>query len=215
MVATFALELVLAIYTVAKYKLNSKGRVIIALLICLAAFQLAEYFVCTSSSVAISSARVGFAAITLLPGLAFYLMALLTKPLSRKLTVLMLVATLLIAGYFLVAPQAFDGYQCTGNYVMFQIGRRPAILYGLFYFGLILFSILKGVRFLGTEPGHEKARPVQWFIAGYAMFIVPVAVLTVFHPDTSRAIPSVLCGFAVTLAVVLVVKVAPLTLKRR
>ncbi len=215
MVATFILELSLAIYTIARYKLNTKGRVIVALLICLAVFQLAEYFVCTSSSTAVNSARIGYAAITLLPGLAFYLMALLTRPLSRRVSLLLLVTSVVIAGYFLVAPQAFDGYQCTGNYVMFQIGRRPAILYGLFYFGLILASILKGVRFLGTDPGKEKARPVQWFIAGYAMFIVPVAVLTVFHPDTSKAIPSVLCGFAVTLAIVLAARIAPLTLRPR
>lgn len=215
MVATFVLEIALAAYTIYRYKFGPKTRAIVALLVCLAAFQLAEYFVCTNSGIAMGSARAGYVAITALPGLGFYLMGLLTKPLTRKQNLAIIGSTLVVAAYFLLAPQAFDAYRCTGNYVIFQIGMRQAAVYSLFYFGLILASLLRGARFLGSNPEREKARPVQWLLAGYAMFIVPVAILTVLHPDTGKAVPSIMCGFAVTLAVVLVAKVAPLSIKKR
>jgi hypothetical protein len=50
MFATMAIETVLAIYTLVRYKMNTIGRLSVATLIALATFQLAEYFVCTGSS---------------------------------------------------------------------------------------------------------------------------------------------------------------------
>lgn len=46
MLATLAIELVLALYTFWRYKLNAVTRIVMALLICLALFQWAEYNVC-------------------------------------------------------------------------------------------------------------------------------------------------------------------------
>ena len=46
MIATFVIEVSLAIYTLWRYKLNPVTRLTVALLVCLAIFQLAEYNVC-------------------------------------------------------------------------------------------------------------------------------------------------------------------------
>ena len=46
MLATLAIEITLAIYTFWRYKLNAVTRIAMALLICLALFQWAEYNVC-------------------------------------------------------------------------------------------------------------------------------------------------------------------------
>lgn len=216
MVITFLVEASLALYTYTKYRLSLKTKLIILLLINLSLFQFAEYFVCTNSTVAIQASRFGYAAITLLPPLGLHLMSELTKPMRKAAVLFMFGAAGSIVAYFLLSPSAFSGYQCTGNYVIFQIGTSEMRLYSLYYFGLIGLSLWKGARYLNTgKARNKKARAaVRWFMAGYMVFLIPVAVLVVFHPNTKRAVPSIMCGFAVSLAVILVAKVAPNTLKK-
>lgn len=211
------LESGMAIYTLIRYKLTQTARLILGLIINLAIFQVAEYFVCTQSTIAVFAARGGYAAITFLPPLAFYLMSQLTQPLPKKVAIPMFSFTAALVTYFLLAPQVFSSYQCTGNYVIFQIGRIPMLIYGAFYFGLIAISMWKGVRYLNNhkKPSHKSYLAVWWLLAGYIIFISPVAILVVLHPDTRRAVPSLLCGFAVSMAIILTAKVAPLTLKKR
>jgi hypothetical protein len=215
MIATFAIEIVLALYTLVRYKMGAKSRSVMALLVCLAAFQFAEYFVCTHSAISIGAARAGYIAITALPALGLYLMGLLGKPLSKQLNTAVFGVTALMAAYFLLAPNVFDSYICTGNYVIFQIGLWPARLYGAFYFGLIAWSLVRGALFLRGKSAGKKAEAVRWLIIGYVVFIMPVAILTVLHPDTRQAVPSILCGFAVSFAIILAGFVAPLSLKAK
>jgi hypothetical protein len=216
MVATFLIEIVAAIFVLYRYKANKASRLVVALLLCLSAFQLAEYYVCTNSSQAVMAARLGFVAITLLPVLGLHLMYTLTNNTTYKnYTRFIYGLALFISVYFLMAPQVFDSYQCTGNYVIFQIGNNLAMYYGLYYFGLLAQSILTGVYYLRSEDSNINKLAVKWFVAGYFFFIVPVAFLNVLHPNTGQAIPSILCGFAVTLAIVLVLKIAPLALKKK
>lgn len=215
MIATFLLELLLAIYVFTRYKLNPKGRAILLLLVCLAVFQGAEFYVCTQSEFATFASRLGYTAITLLPPLGLYLMSLLTKPLSRMAKIALLSITGILVSYFLLAPSAFQGYVCTGNYVIFQIGTWQAYVYGTFYFGLLALSIIRGCNFTPARPKAINAKAIKWLLAGYAVFIVPVATLVVLQPDTRRAVPSIMCGFAVTLALILATRITPLVQKRK
>lgn len=215
MAATFLLETGLAIYTVYRYKMDVRGRLVLALIICLAAFQAAEYLVCTRSTMAYDASRFGYAAITMLPPLGLYLMSKLSRPLPSRFVWIMFGMAIGLAAYFLVSPNSFNGYQCTGNYVIFQIGMSQFYLYSAYYFGLIAASLWRGSYYLQTERRKKRRRPVQWFILGYLVFIIPVAVLVVVHPSTQAAVPSIMCGFAVGLAVILAAEVAPATLKKR
>lgn len=217
MIATFVLEMTMATYVIVRYKMSQTGRLILALLLNLAIFQVAEYYVCTDSTIAVLASRFGYAAITFLPPLAFYLMSQLTHPLPKKVAIAMFVATAGLVCYFLLSPTAFSDYQCTGNYVIFQIGHTPTIIYSVFYFGLIVASLWRGARFIANYK-KENAKvllPVYWLITGYLIFISPVAVLVVLHPDSRQAVPSLMCGFAVGMAIILTAKVAPLSLKNR
>jgi hypothetical protein len=215
MVATFLVEVALALYVVVRYKMDAKSRAILALLLCLAAFQIAEYFVCTDTTIAINASRAGYVAITFLPALGLYLMGLITIPLSKISNVLAFLSSWFVAAYFLLSPNAFTSYVCTGNYVIFQLGQVPSMLYGVFYYALLALAIWRGAFFLKNNPDHKNVNPVHWLLTGYAVFIVPVALLTVLHPDTTRAIPSLLCGFAILLAIILGARIAPLTLEKR
>lgn len=215
MVLTFLIEVSIAIYTVARYKLNVTGRIILAILVCLALFQLAEYQVCTNSGAAMASARLGYAAITLLPPLGLCLMLSLVKQLNKFLTALLFALPLVFVGYFLLAPTAFQGYQCTGNYVIFQTGIWQSFVYGTYYYALILTSVLYGLLHLRSDPKSKAAKSIKWLLFGYAVFIVPVATLVVLQPNTQQAIPSIMCGFAVFFALILGFLLVPNTLHKK
>lgn len=211
MVATFLIEMGGALYVLWRYKLSRVSQLIIALLVNLALFQLAEYFVCVETPFALTASRFGYAAITLLPVLGLHLMSELTRPIRGYVLKSLYVVAALIVVYFLSRPDAFNAYECTGNYVIFQIGQLQTYVYSVYYFGLLAAALWVGSRHV-LRTGAKQARPALWLLLGYLVFITPVAVLTIVHPDTRHAIPSVLCGFAVSLAVILIAKVAPLTL---
>jgi hypothetical protein len=216
MVATFIVELFMAAYTLIRYKMNYLSRLIVLLIVNLACFQIAEYLVCTHDPVAVTAARFGYGAITFLPPLGYSIMGQLTKPLPKYVSRLMYLSAFLFVGYFMSAHGAFTGYRCTGNYVIFQIGDMQSYIYGAYYYGVIAMSLWRGARYLYSPLIKEvKKRVVRWMIAGYLVFLIPIAVLTVVHPDTRQAIPSIMCGFAVSFALILYAKIAPKTLSKR
>jgi prolipoprotein diacylglyceryltransferase len=109
----------------------------------------------------------------------------------------------------------FESYVCTGNYVFFQITGLETFYYSIFYFGLIILSVFRGLKFIEQNPKSEKNLAIKWFVAGYALFIIPTGIFILVLPDASRGVPSVLCGFAILMALVLALKVAPLKLIKK
>lgn len=215
MIATMLIEIFLAIRIIYRYKKSRTTWAIFAILICLSIFQLAEYFVCTYSNYAEIATKLGYVSITLLPALGIYLMSLLTTKLSKVSTLSLITVTSVFVGYFLFVPAVFESYVCTGNYVFFQIMGLETFYYSIFYFGLIISSVFRGLKFIEQNPKSEKNLAIKWFVAGYALFIIPTGIFILVLPDASRAVPSVLCGFAIFMALVLALKVAPLKLNRK
>jgi hypothetical protein len=215
MIATMVIESCLAIYTVWRYKMNVLGRLIAAMLVCLAIFQLAEYFVCTGiGSMAGPWSRVGFVAITALPPMGVHLMHVLAGKRERRLVY---GAYALMAGYmafFLLSPGTFTGHQCTGNYVIFQFTPNVTGTYSVYYFGWLLTGIGLGFHWANELKAKGKSKikqlqTVQGLILGYLVFLVPAAISMTVKQNARRGIPSVLCGFAVLLALMLAGYILP------
>lgn len=214
MIATFAIEVISMIYVLFRYKLNAKSRLVALLLLNLALFQLAEFMVCENSSVAIISSRIGYAAITLLPALGLHLTLKITGANKNNIIKLIYALSVFFCAYFLFSPTAFDGYACTGNYVIFQIGNFETLIYSIYYFGIILATLIYCISKRTTLKSRDK-KALSWLMIGYLSFILPAAIFITFNPDSKQALPSVLCGFAILLALVLVSKISPLILKKR
>jgi hypothetical protein len=214
MLLTFSVEIVLALYTVWRYKLNPVGRLVLAILLALAAFQLCEYYVCGGLGVAAEQwSRAGFAAITLLPPLGLHLLYVLAGWRGRRLVGVAYTTMVGFVAYFLLAPSAFSGHVCAGNYVIFQIGTYSAWFYTLYYYGWMLVALYGAVRWASTQPKSKKTRPrvqsVWALVAGYLVFLVPTAIANTVKPETISGVPSVMCGFAVFLAFILVLYMLP------
>jgi len=215
MLATFIIETVLALYTVARYKLDALGRLTVLMLLGLAVFQLCEYHVCGGWGVRASEwSRGGYVAITLLPPLGLHMLHVLAGKPGRKLVAFAYATMAAFVAYFTVVPHVFNGYACTGNYVIFQIGTRPALAYGAYYYGWLLTAIVLGIRWSGVlkkKGAKAKSRmfAVQALVLGYLVFLVPTALANSVKPETRRGIPSIMCGFAVLFAFILTLYILP------
>jgi len=215
MLATFIIEIVLAIYTVVRYKMNPLGRLVATTLVALAAFQLCEYHVCGGMGIRAEEwSRFGYVAITLLPPMGLHILHILAGKPRRRLVVTAYVTMVAAVVYFLLNRTAFKGYQCTGNYDIFQIGARSAMMYGIYYYGWLFGSISLGVTWaneLKAAGKHavKRLQGVRALIIGYLVFLVPTALANTINPRTRRGIPSIMCGFAVLFAFILTLYILP------
>lgn len=209
MLATFIIEVIFAIYVVMRYKLNAVGRLVVIILVCLAIFQLAEYAVCQVTALdPLLAARIGYVAITLLPPLGIHLAYALGKNAQRPLLWPAYATAAAFAGFFLFAGPALTAHVCAGNYVIFETAPGSQWLYALYYYGWLFVGV--GLCLRRAEQVVKKAKMALYGLAaGYAAFIVPTTAVNVIDPSTIQGIPSIMCGFAVLLAFVLVGWVMP------
>lgn len=215
MVATLTIETVLAAYTTWRYKLTELTKLVVAMLLLLATFQLAEYHVCTGADQsAIPWSRLGFVAITALPPLGLHILHRLAGKKSRRLvnTAYATMAGFMV--FFLVAPTVFTGHQCTGNYVIFQFSQMVTGIYSVYYFFWLGASLILGFKWANElkvkgKPAFSRLQTVRGLIVGYLIFLVPTALANTFRPQTSHGIPSVMCGFAVLMALILTLYIMP------
>lgn len=219
MIATMAIEACLAIYTLWRYKMTSLTRLAAVTLVMLASFQLAEFFVCTGSvGHAVMWSRIGFAAIATLPPIGLHLMhAVADKPRRR----LVATAYATMAGFivfFLAFPAVFDSYQCTGNYVVFRLRPNAGGAFWVFYMGWLFTAIFLGAHWANQylrQANTRRLRAIQGLIIGWAVFLVPTAIANIVNPASREGIPSVMCGFAVLFALILVLYIMPRMGERR
>jgi hypothetical protein len=210
MLATFAIELCLALYTLWRYRLNRVSRLVVLLFGFLAIFQLAEYMVCGGLGMTANTwARVGYVAITILPPLGVNLAYALAGKINRAVVGTTYVFAAGFIAYFLLASDVFTGSQCLGNYVIFQLGTTASHLYGVYYYGLLFLAIGLSFQYARNAAGRNK-RALQAFIAGYILFMLPTAIVNTIDPATISGIPSIMCGFAILLALVVSFWVLPL-----
>lgn len=221
MIATTIIETALIIYTLWRYKLDELTKLVIICLLALAVFQICEYNVCTSSSLRASDwARLGFVAISMLPPLGLHILHVLAGKPKRRLVAAAYTSMAVVMTYFFAYKMAFTGYQCTGNYVIFQIGTQASIAYGVYYYGWLLIAMYLGARWASGlmqtgKPAAHRLRAVRAIIVGYLVFLVPTALVYSVIPTSRQAIPSIMCGFAILFALILTLYILPLAERKR
>lgn len=220
MIATFVLEVAGALWVWLKYKTDKLSRIIIALLVFLALFQLAEANVCEGWMGLTGDfwSRLGFISISMLPPLGVHLAVSVLNHQAKKprFTHLPMVAYstgALFIGFFLFGSASVVFDQCLGNYVIFKVGASAAEAYGLYYYGWLLVGVW--LCFWAAKKQAKALRQALNVLGlGYLLFMLPTTAVNLIDPTTIDGIPSIMCGFAVLLAVTLVAGVAPRVLKQ-
>lgn len=202
MLATFIIEALLAIYIYFRHKGTLFSQLAVVLIILLAGFQLAEYRICSEAN-PLLWVRTGFVIITLLPVLGLHLITLITNKLSYlKIGYIAMVIFIFI---FALVPSAISKAYCGGNYIIFTGQENLMWTYGIYYFGFLFLGIWEGFEYLQKK----KSNALVWLIAGYISFILPMGLVYIVSPQARSAVPSVMCGFAIILAIILALKVVP------
>lgn len=208
MLATFIIEVAFAIYIIWRYRLTTVSRLVIAILGCLAVFQGAEYLICGGLGIQGGSwSRIGYSAITLLPPLGIHLTLAITKQKKPQLLAAAYGTAALFVLYFAFMTQAISGYTCYANYAVFETTQFGSLMYALYYYGWLITGVTIALRNARTYPTHSRALRALAF--GYLAFILPTTTINLIDATTIAGIPSIMCGFAVVLAFVLTLRVAP------
>lgn len=211
MLATFLIEIGLALYLLWRYKMSTVLRLAVAILVSLAVFQVAEYNICEGAwgLSSLAWAKVGYVAITLLPPLGIHLATKLAGQKRPTLVAASYVAAAAFASFFLFVGNGVAAEACLGNYVIFKQAPGTEVLYTVYYYGLMLV----GTGYSLWQANKTTVRRVQYALrslaVGYIVFIVPTTAVNLVDPSTIQGIPSIMCGFAVLLAIILATNVVP------
>lgn len=217
MIATFAVEIFLAIYVAWRYKLNQVTRLAVTVLVCLAIFQLAEFNICEGSFGidGLSWARVGYAAITALPPLGFHLATKLAGKNRRAAVVSAYATGAAFAGFFVFSSWGISSQACLGNYVIFRSEPNVTLAYAIYYYGWLILGTLYSFFEAAQSGDRNRAAALRALAIGYLSFILPTTTANVLDSSTIAGIPSIMCGFAVILALILSGEVLPKFYKKR
>ena len=213
MIATFVVEVLLAAYTVWRYKLNSVTRLVVAILLNLALFQLAEYNVCEGAFGidGLSWSRLGYVAITTLPPLGYHLATKLARDTkNRRLSIGFAYATgVAFAGFFAFTGWGITSQACLGNYVIFETAQYATSAHAVYYYGWLIMGTVYAFYSARRVSDAYRAAALRALAVGYLSFMIPTTTANIVDPSTLTGIPSIMCGFAVILAVVLAGEVMP------
>lgn len=214
MIATCIIEIALLVYTVYRYKLTPLTRIVLATLGLLALFQASEFIVCGANATTVNLwSRIGYIAITLLPPLGIHLIYTISKRIPAWTVWAAYGSGIAFALVFGFSESAFQGHVCAGNYAVFQLQSGIGGLYFAYYYFWLTLGIVASIYISATATVRiRKALLLQ--AVGYLSFLLPTGIVNAIHPETIRGIPSVMCGFAVIYALILVFGIAPLTLKK-
>lgn len=207
MIATFIIEMVLAIYAYIQSRKYKSDVGIVLVLVFLAIFQLSEYQICEGTNL-LFWAKAGFFAITFLPVLGLYLISRLKKE-APLLKLGFFIATALVT-FFILVPNSIEAVSCTGNYVIFDITDNLYGLFGYYYAFFLLIGIWQASMGIKDSNKKKLKEVFSWFVIGYLSFILPLTIVYIFIPITRVAVASIMCGFAVIFAFILTFKIAPI-----
>lgn len=208
MVATFAIETALLLYVLFRYKRTPVVWLSVAILVGLATFQLAEYNVC-QGAVGMTWAQIGLVAITILPPLGLHLVMHVAGRVSRTLLVAAYGSAAAFIVVFLFAAQGISAQECLGNYIIFTIAPWAVWPYAAFYYGWLFVSGGYAWQASRTIKSQWQRRALYALIVGALTFLIPTAIVNLLDRATVAGIPSIMCGFAVLFAIILVGFVLP------
>lgn len=211
MILTFVFEIMAALLVLVRYRRLKESRLIIAILVCLAIFQLAEYMIC-EGALGLSSldwARVGWIAISFLPPLGIHLGLTIADKQQKIIIILGYVIAIAFSVYFLTVGHGIQNSACLGNYVIFEVAKPALSIYIAYYYAWLVAGMAAAFIYAGDIPQKPRREALQWLGVGYAVFIIPTIAVNLLDPTTIAGIPSIMCGFAVMLAAVLLFAVVP------
>jgi len=211
-ISTAIIEFILATVLLLSFP-NRILRNFSAILIYLLGFyQFTEFMLCVSNS-PILWARVGIITYTLLPAIALHstFKFVNKKPNYFVIYILPLIFEIIAfcspivtnatcQTFFVVVHSAFNQSNTSLNSFL-------SFMYMVYYFGFILANCLLFYVYLKSPKNKLKRKIGVVEISGVLLMTVPTVLLLIIFPFLGEVFPSMLCGFAVFVAVALFIAV--------
>ncbi|MFZ1458371.1 MAG: hypothetical protein WAT17_00630 [Candidatus Saccharimonadales bacterium] len=211
MMATFVIEIALMLWVLVRYRHTMIVKLIAIMMFSLAVFQLAEYNVCEGAFGldSVTWARIGFVAITALPALGIHILTCIGKRPMIWLTALSYGAMLAFMAIYAFVEQGITNSVCGGNYVIIHTMPEANFWYGIYYYGLEIIAIAVSWWLSHRTKDKTIRRALYGMIGAYLVLLVPTTTVNLMYPYTVEGIPSIMCGFAVILALIVTFYVLP------
>lgn len=206
---TFITEFVFGVYVIIRHRKTTFGKVAALGLFGLAGFQLAEWMVCgAGSNMPDFWMRFGFVSTALLPAVGLNLVHLISDKKYKYLNMLGYITAGIVSSLLIFEAGADLYYACMGKFVAFQIGTTTDKVY-IFYY--VVFLGIAIILLLGNIFRKKQHVRLSWImLATILVFVVPTYALYIFTIISGSSVPSIMCGFAIFAAVLLVAKLLPL-----
>ena len=206
MLATMIIECGLAAYTFFLYRKGLFAKVVVAVLLSLAVFQLSEYQICGNHHPLFWS-RFGLVAVTLLPVLGLYLVSLVSH--KKHFLRLGYVAAGAFVITILMAPRDMISSFCGGNYIIFSGSRELFKFFSGYYLGFLLLGIWESLEAMSATRSKWLQLTLKWLIVAYLSFMLPMAIVYAVYAPARVAVASIMCGFALIMAFILTFQIVP------
>ena len=205
-IATAIFEISVAIWALRGPGRKPIIRTTSAILLLLAAYQLVEVLVCSRAPVVGFMPQMAFIVVTWLPPLGLLLIALLSPsqaPVNYAVSYFMLAVALSIVIWIAFDDRFVSDSVCNIVYAKYSSPLPRFRIYAWFYwlglFGMIALSAL-GMK---NSDDRRQQRLLKYVLMGSLGFIVPAVIVNRFVAPAQGALPSVMCHFALILAVFL------------
>jgi len=199
-------EVVVAVWALRGPGDRSIVRTTAAILVLLAGYQVVEVAVCANVGAPGVLPRLAFLDVTWLPPLGLVLVAQLHRPRSRLFHMAsrtMLAAALGIAAWIALDRSFATASVCSAVYARYtHVMPRFAVYAGFYWVGLLGMVVFSGYGAKASVDPHRR-RLLAQVLFGTAGFVVPAVVTSWFIPTAVGALPSIMCHFALVLAVFL------------
>ncbi len=205
-VATALFEIIAAWWTFTGSGRRFILRTTSSILVLLAAYQVTEVAICANTATAGFLPRLAFIIVTWLPPLGLLLIAGLYHPRSRLMdtaAVTMLAAALAIVVWISIDSSFVHASVCSAVFARYTSIMPRFIIYSGFYWtGLLCMVLFSGYGARTCDHPHRRRMLNQVFV-GTLAFVLPSLAISWYIPPAAGALPSVMCHFALLLAICL------------
>ena len=200
-------EFTLATILLLFFKKTTLRNFFIVFIFMLGFYQFSEFMLCSTSYILLW-AKIGFITYTFLPGVFLHatLRFLKGKPnlaLIYTIPLAASIAAFLIPGFIIDARCEYVFVSVTNIFAMASgfLENLPFMIYVGYYFGFLILSLFLITRNYSHEKNRMKKEIELIEIIGGLLMIVPTLILIVLLPYLKQRFPSVLCLFALFMAI--------------
>ena len=201
-IVTGTLEIAAALYFIIRIKnKNSASVILISILFLLAGYQIFEALNCSDALYG-KLTRAAYIDITWLPALGMLYIALAQKKLMlRIVSFIYLAAALLFSIRYFIDPESVMLSHCENVIAVYFHPGAMNMLYSIYYqSAILLMAVIPSLIGRGIIEACRR-KDLRDFQLGIIIFMLPSLITAVVFEALSHALPSVMCHFALLLAI--------------